>query len=76
VGAVAAAILSLSGRSVGQLERGTFQQTLIQGSDGNIVITDAGKNAAFVALTGENVNLGMVFLEVREAAGTIAEVLG
>ncbi len=76
VGAIAAAILSLSGRSVGQLERGAFQQTLVQGSDGNIVITDAGKNAVFVALTGKNVNLGMVFLEVREAASAIADALG
>lgn len=76
VGAVAAAILSLSGRSVGQLERGDFQQTLIQGSDGNIIITDAGKNAVFVALTGKDVNLGMVFLEVRESAAAIAEILG
>ncbi len=76
VGAVAAALLSLSGRSVGQLERGDFQQTLIQGTDGNIIITDAGKNAVFVALTGKDVNLGMVFLEVRETATAIAEILG
>lgn len=76
VGAVAAALLSLSGRSVGQLERGDFQQTLIQGTDGNIIITDAGKNAVFVALTGKDVNLGMVFLEVRESAAAIAEILG
>lgn len=76
VGAVAAALLSLSGRSVGQLERGDFQQTLIQGTEGNIIITDAGKNAVFVALTGKDVNLGMVFLEVRESAAAIAEILG
>ncbi|HDQ34986.1 MAG TPA: DUF4388 domain-containing protein [Chloroflexi bacterium] len=76
VGAVAAAILSLSGRSVGQLERGDFEQTLIQGTDGNIIITDAGKNAVFVALTGKDVNLGMVFLEVRESAQAVADILG
>lgn len=76
VGAVAAALLSLSGRSVGQLERGDFQQTLIQGTEGNIIITDAGKNAVFVALTGKDVNLGMVFLEVRESSAAIAEILG
>ncbi|HOS78803.1 MAG TPA: DUF4388 domain-containing protein [Anaerolineae bacterium] len=75
VGAVAAALLSLSGRSIGQLERGEFQQTLIQGTEGNVLITDAGKNAVFVALTGKDVNLGMVFLEVREAAGAVAEIL-
>ncbi|MGC9397753.1 MAG: DUF4388 domain-containing protein [Anaerolineae bacterium] len=75
VGAIAAAILSLSGRSVSQLARGDFQQTLIQGSDGNIVITPAGPNALFVALTGSGANMGMVFLEVREGAQAVADVL-
>ncbi|MGC8958375.1 MAG: DUF4388 domain-containing protein [Chloroflexia bacterium] len=76
VGAVAAGILSLSGRSIAQLERGEFQQTLIQGSEGNIVITYAGKNAAFVGVTGKGANLGMVLLEVREGTKAVAEILG
>ncbi len=76
VGAVAAAILSLSSRSVGQLGRGELQQTLVQGSEGNIIITHAGRNAAFVALTGKNVNLGLAFLEAREGAQTVADILG
>ncbi len=76
VGAVAAGILSLSGRSVGQLGRGDLQQTLVQGSEGNVIITHAGKNAAFVALTGRNVNLGMAFLETQEGAQAVANILG
>ncbi|MEW5870858.1 MAG: roadblock/LC7 domain-containing protein [Chloroflexota bacterium] len=76
VGAVAAGILNLSGRSAGQLGRGDLQQTLIQGTDGNVIITYAGKNAVFVALTGANVNLGMAFLEAREGAQRVAEILG
>jgi len=76
VGAVAAGILTLSGRSMAQLERGEFQQTLIQGSEGNVVITYAGKNAAFVGITGKGANLGMVLLEVREGVKVIAEILG
>jgi len=76
VGAVAAAILSLSGRSVGQLKRGTLQQTTVQGTEGYIVLTQAGPNAVLVALTGQNVNLGMVFLEIRECAVAVAAALG
>ncbi len=76
VGAVAAGILSLSGRSIEQLKRGTLQRTLVQGSDGNVVLTQAGKNAAFAALTGQDVNLGLVFLEAREGAEAVAEILG
>ena len=76
VGAVSAGIMSLSGRSVGQLGRGDLQLTLIQGTEGYVVLTQAGKNAAFAALTGPGVNLGMVFLEVREGAQAVAKILG
>jgi predicted regulator of Ras-like GTPase activity (Roadblock/LC7/MglB family) len=76
VGAVAAAILSLSGRSVGQLKRGNLEQTTVQGSDGHIIITHASDKAALVALTGKNVNLGMVFLEVQECAEAVAGLIG
>ncbi len=75
VGAVAAGILSLSGRSVGQLGRGELQQTLVQGDQGNVIITHAGKHAALVALTSSNVNLGMAFLETQEGAQTVANIL-
>jgi len=76
VGAVAAGGVSLSGRSVTQLSRGELMQTLIQGTEGNVIITYAGKNAVFVALTGANVNLGMAFLEAREGAQAVADILG
>lgn len=75
VGAIAAGILSLSGRSVGQLARGELQQTVIQGSQGNIIITSAGPNAALVALAPSHVSLGMAFLEAREGAQNVAEIL-
>ena len=76
VGAVAAGVLSLSGRSVTQLARGELLQTLIQGTEGNVIITFAGKNAVFVALTGASVNLGMAFLEAPEGAQKVVEILG
>lgn len=76
VGAVAASILNLAGRSVGQLGRGELQLAILQGSNGYVVLTPGGKNATFVALTGLNVNLGMVLLEVREGAQAVAAILG
>jgi predicted regulator of Ras-like GTPase activity (Roadblock/LC7/MglB family) len=68
-------VLSLGVRSITQLGRGEFNQILAQGSKGNVVVTGAGAKAAFVALTAANVNLGMVFLEAREAAEKIAHIL-
>ena len=75
-GAVAAGLLSLSGRSVGQLGRGELQQTLVQGSQGNLIITQAGPKAVLLALSAVELNLGMAFLEARESAQALAQALG
>ena len=75
VGAVAAAAMGLSQRSVEQLKRGSFMQSLIQGDKGNIIITPLDQHTLFVELTPSNVNLGMAFAETREAAGKIREIL-
>ena len=75
VGAISAGVLSLGVRSITQLGRGDFNQILAQGTKGNVVVTGAGAKAAFVALTAANINLGMVFLEAREAAERIAQIL-
>ena len=65
VGASSAAILGLSKRSVEQLKRGKFNQTLIQGDAGNIIVTKLNANTLFVGLTPKNINLGMAFAESR-----------
>lgn len=75
LGAIAAGLLSLSGRSVGQLQRGDLQQTVIQGSEGKIIITHAGDKATLVALADTQLSLGMAFLEARETAQQVAELL-
>jgi predicted regulator of Ras-like GTPase activity (Roadblock/LC7/MglB family) len=75
VGATSAAILGLSKRSVSQLKRGNFSQTLIQGEDGNIVVTGLDDQTLFVGLTAKNVNLGMAFAEVRTMASRLREIL-
>lgn len=75
VGATSAAILGLSKRSVNQLKRGTFSQTLIQGEDGNIVVAGLDDQTLFVGLTAKNVNLGMAFAEVRTMAARLREIL-
>ncbi len=66
VGAAAAAILGLSRRSAEQLNRGGFTQTLIQGTDGNIIVCDINEDILLVGLTAKAVNLGMAFAELRD----------
>ncbi len=75
VGAAAAAIFGLSRRSVEQLKRGDFSQTLIQGSRGNIIVTFVDERNVFVGLTPADINLGMAFVEARQVAEKLAAIL-
>jgi predicted regulator of Ras-like GTPase activity (Roadblock/LC7/MglB family) len=75
VGASSAAIFGLSRRSVGQLKRGNLNQTLIQGDDGNIIVSGLNDETLLVALTPKSVNLGMAFAEMRGMIRRIQEIL-
>ncbi len=75
LGATAAAMLGLSKKSLKTLSKGNFAQTLVQGSDGNMVVTNVDANTILVCLTPKEVNLGMVFLEARKLAEQMASVL-
>ncbi len=75
VGATSAAVLGLSKRSVGQLKRGNFKQTLIQGDDGNIIVASLNDETLFVGLTPANVNLGMAFAEMRTMTKELNNIL-
>lgn len=75
VAAVSAGLISLSSRSAQQLGQGSVKQTLIQADNGNIIAVRASDHASFVALTTVNVNLGMAFMECRDAASSISKTL-
>ena len=75
VGATSAAVLGLSNRSVKQLKRGNFKQTLIQGDDGNLIVVGLNDETLLVGLTPSNVNLGMAFAEVRAMVDTLSNIL-
>lgn len=59
MGAMAAAILSISHRSGEELNRGNLQRVLIQGDHGYMMIRSVGEDAVLVVLTGSRVKLGM-----------------
>jgi predicted regulator of Ras-like GTPase activity (Roadblock/LC7/MglB family) len=75
VGASSAAILGLSMRSVDQLKRGKFTQTLIQGDAGNIIVTKLNADTLFVGLTPKDINLGMVFAESRAMIEELVDIV-
>lgn len=74
-GAVAAAIFALGVRSTSQLKRGSLTRVLVQGDDGNIIVTVINPQTILVALTPKSVNLGMAFAEAKSISAQLAEVL-
>ena len=75
VGASAATVFGLSNRSVGQLKRGNYTRTLIQGDDGNIIVAGLNDETLLVCLTPKSVNLGMAFAEVRDITSSLQSIL-
>lgn len=75
VAAVSAGLISLSTRSAQQLNQGAVKQTLIQADNGNIIAIRANDNMSFVALMPVGVNLGMAFMECRDAAENIRNAM-
>jgi uncharacterized protein len=67
LGAMVAALLSLSKRAAVELEKGGYKELLINGERGYILIVDAGQNAVLAVSTTAQVNLGLLFLRCKEA---------
>jgi len=75
VSAMSAAIQSVSERAVEELARGALTRILIEGEDGNIILSKAGNNAILCTLTKPGASLGMVFLNIQSVSKKIAELL-
>lgn len=75
VGAMSAAMLSLGERTSAELQRGELNQVLISGSDGYIVLAQAGSEAVVSVLAAPVAKLGLLFLDVKRAAAAVAKVL-
>ena len=75
VGAMSAAMLSLGDRTAQELARGTLEQVLIKGDHGYILMTHAGHEAVVTVLAKPNARLGLIFLDVKRAAESIAKIL-
>lgn len=75
VGAMTAAMLSLGTRTSNELRRGRLEQVMVKGERGYVLVTHAGSEAVLVVVAAESAKLGLVFLDVKRAAGKIAETL-
>ncbi len=75
VGAMSAAMLSLGDRTAQELARGELEQVLIKGDKGYVLMTHAGREAVLTVLAKPHAKLGLIFLDVRRAAESIAEMI-
>ena len=75
IGAMGAAILSISSRSGEELDRGEMIRVLVEGTNGYILIRSIGEFAILVALVERDVRLGMLFYESKNCIKMLNEVL-
>jgi hypothetical protein len=75
VGAMGAAILSISTRSGKELDRGETLRVLIEGTDGYLLIRSIGDVAILVVLVDKKVRLGMLFYECKQCIKQLTEIL-
>jgi len=76
VGAMSAAILGLGERAAIELGRGALTQVFIEGENGYIMLIAAGDRAVLTCIAASEAKLGLVLYDMRDAADTIAEILG
>lgn len=68
-------MLSLGGRTAQELNRGTLDQVLIKGQEGYVLMVSAGGEAVITVMAKSNAKLGLIFLDVKRAAVSIAQLL-
>jgi predicted regulator of Ras-like GTPase activity (Roadblock/LC7/MglB family) len=72
---MSAAMLSLGDRTAQELGRGTLDQVLVKGDEGYVLMIHAGPDAVLTVLAKATARLGLVFLDVKRAAESIAKLV-
>ena len=76
VGAVAMRAFELSDQATESLERGDLKRLILLGSEGNVIITEAGPHALCVVLLKPEAKIGVASFEAARVSEQIAQVLG
>lgn len=69
IAAMTATLLSIAERSVIEMEKGEFDQLYIKGSDGYLLVLQAGPNAVLTISTTKEARLGLIFLDLKRNFG-------
>ena len=69
IAAMTAALLSLSEKAIIEMRKGDFDQLYIKGSEGYLLVMQAGPNAVLTVSTTKDVRLGLILLDLRRHLG-------
>ncbi|NVM19568.1 MAG: roadblock/LC7 domain-containing protein [Candidatus Lokiarchaeota archaeon] len=75
IAAMTATLLSLSERTIIEMRKGDFNELHINGSEGYLLVMQAGPNAVLTVSTTSNVRLGLILLDCRRACKKIAQLI-
>ena len=75
IAAMTAALLSLSEMAIMEMGKGDFDQLYIKGSEGYLLVMQAGQNAVLTVSTSKDARLGLILLDCRRTCEKIAKLL-
>jgi len=75
IAAMTAALLSLSERAIIEMGKGDFDQLYIKGSNGYLLVMQAGPNAVLTVSTTKEVRLGLILLDCRRTCEKISQLI-
>ncbi|MHA2502967.1 MAG: roadblock/LC7 domain-containing protein [Candidatus Kariarchaeaceae archaeon] len=75
IAAMTAAMLSLGAKIASNLNKGSLEKIMVEGAHGVVVSMAAGPNAVLTVSTSKDAKLGLLFLEMQNAAKKIGDIL-
>jgi len=74
--AMSASLLALADRAIVETRRGSLKQLLIEGTNGAVLLVQAGDDAVLAVSTDPGALIGKIFIDARSAAGELRVCLG
>ncbi len=73
--AMSASLLALAEREIDEIQRGRLRQLLIEGTEGAVLLVQAGTDAVLAVSAEPGALMGKVFLEARRSAAALQDCL-
>lgn len=74
-GAMSASLLALAEREIAEIQRGELKQLLIEGTEGAVLLVQAGPDSVLAVSVEPGALMGKIFLEAKRSAARLQECL-